>query len=173
MDATRIRPAEAGDAGALALLGQATFLETYFDALPRADMLAHTAAEHGAARYAAFLAEADCRVWVAERPATGNLVGYLVLCPPDLPVPTSPEDLEVRRIYVLSPFRGAGLGARLMATAVDAARARGARRLLLGVYGENGPAMTFYARQGYVQAGTRRFRAGTNDYDDLVLSLTL
>ena len=42
--------------------------------------------------------------------------------------------------------------------AVEAARAQGARRLLLGVYGENDKAMSFYGRQGFTRAGGRKFR---------------
>jgi ribosomal protein S18 acetylase RimI-like enzyme len=88
-------------------------------------------------------------------------------------VPTGPDDLEVRRIYVLATLKGAGLGARLMATAVGAARAAGARRVLLGVHSGNTAANAFYARQGYVQAGVRKFKVGANVYDDLVLALAL
>jgi ribosomal protein S18 acetylase RimI-like enzyme len=168
-----IRPCRPDDAAALSLVGQATTLETYPEILPLADMLAHAEHEHGRARYAGWLADPAYRIWIAELEATRSPVGYLVLCPPDLPVPTGPGDLEVRRIYVLGPYKGAGLGARLMATAFDAARAAGARRLFLGVNGANRAAQAFYARQGFVQAGVRRFKVGASTHDDLVLARTL
>jgi hypothetical protein len=58
-------------------------------------------------------------------------------------------------------------------TAIDRARQRGARRLLLGAYGENHRAIAFYRRTGFVQVGTRIFHVGQNDYDDVVLALEL
>lgn len=96
-----------------------------------------------------------------------------MLCPADLPTPTGPGDLEVRRIYVLAPYKGDGLGALLMDVAVEGARAAGARRVLLGVHGGNTAAQAFYARQGYTQAGVRKFQVGANTYDDLVLARDL
>lgn len=166
-----IRPCTAADAGALALVGQATFLETYSTVLPAADILAHCVREHGEARYADWLGQPGAyRLWGAEVAATGVMVGYVMLSPPDLPVPTGPDDLEIKRIYLLSRFQGGGVGARLMATALDAARHAGARRILLGVYGENRDAIAFYARQGFAEAGVRKFQVGANTYDDLVLA---
>jgi ribosomal protein S18 acetylase RimI-like enzyme len=168
-----IRPCSAGDAAALALVGQATFLETYATVLPPGDILAHCAHEHGEGRYAAWLADPAYRLWAAVVAETGVMVGYVMLCPPDLPTPTDEHDLEVKRIYLLSRFQGGGVGARLMQTALDAARASGAQRVLLGVYGKNDAAIAFYTRQGFIQAGVRRFQVGANTYDDLVLAKSL
>lgn len=165
-----IRPCTSEDAGALALVGQATFLETYSTVLPAADILAHCAREHGEARYADWLDQPAYRLWAAEVATTGVMVGYVMLSPPDLPVPTGADDLEIKRIYLLSRFQGGGVGARLMATALEAARQAGARRILLGVYGENRDAIAFYARQGFAEAGVRKFQVGANTYDDLVLA---
>lgn len=165
-----IRPCDEGDAAALALVGQATTLETYPEILPLADMLAHTAHEHGQARYAQWLADREYRIWIAELAATRCPVGYVVLSPPDLPVPTAAGDLEIKRIYVLATYKGAGLGARLMSTALEAARAAGATRVLLGVNGLNRAAQAFYARQGFTEAGSRRFVVGASVHDDLVLA---
>ena len=169
-----IRPCTAADAGALALVGQATFLETYADNLPAADILAHCEHEHGVARYAGWLAQpATYRLWAAEIAQTSVVVGYAMLSPPDLPVPTGPGDLEIKRIYLMSRFQGGGVGARLMNTALMAATEGGARRVLLGVWGENQAALAFYARQGFTRAGVRRFQVGSSTYDDLVLAKDL
>ena len=46
----------------------------------------------------------------------------------------------------------------------------GSRRLLLGVYSRNAPALRFYARMGFVQAGERMFRVGSSDYYDYLLA---
>ena len=41
------------------------------------------------------------------------------------------------------------------------------------MFGGNARAIAFYARQGYVEAGVRKFRVGANEYDDLVLARAL
>jgi ribosomal protein S18 acetylase RimI-like enzyme len=168
-----IRPCVAADAAALALIGQATFLETYATVLPAPDILAHCADAHGRAAYAAWLARPEYSFWVAAVAETAAAVGYVMLSPPDLPVPIRPDDLEIKRIYLLSRFQGGGVGARLMAVALEAARGAGARRILLGVLGGNAAAIAFYARQGFTQAGVRKFQVGANTYDDLVLARAL
>lgn len=169
---TRIRACGPADATALSLVAQATFLESYADALPGADIVDHCEHQHAAARYAEWLADPAHRLWIAET-ATGAPIGYVMLSPPDLPVPLEPGDLELKRIYLLSRFHGSGLGARMMATAREAAAQAGARRLLLGVYQLNARAIAFYARQGFAEAGVRKFVVGANTYDDLVLAVGL
>jgi ribosomal protein S18 acetylase RimI-like enzyme len=165
-----IRRAVPGDEAALSLVAQASFLETYAHMIPRQDMLAFCADEHGAARYAGWLADGTRSLWIAEAAETGAPVGYAVVTPPDLPVATQDDDLELKRIYALHRLHGSGLGPRLMACAVEGAGAAGARRLLVGVHGGNARALAFYARQGFTQAGVRRFRVGQSVFDDLILA---
>src|SRR3990167_2590985 len=165
-----IRACRLGDEAALALVGQATFLETYAGVLPSADIVSHCKSEHGEALYAAWLAKPGYNLWVAEMDEGAAAVGYAALTPPDLPVPTGEKDVELKRIYLLNRFHGTGLGAKLMTTAMDAAAQAGFTRMLLGVFGGNSRAIAFYARQGYVEAGGRKFRVGATEYDDLVLA---
>lgn len=91
-----------------------------------------------------------------------------MLTPPDLPVETDARDIELRRIYTLSLTNSSGLGHRLMARAIDDARALGRRRMLLGVLGINERARAFYEREGFALAGTRQFRVGDTVFDDVV-----
>jgi GNAT superfamily N-acetyltransferase len=141
--------------------------------IPREDMLAFCASEHAPELYAAWLADAARATWIAEAASTGAPVGYAVVTAPDLPVPTRDDDLELKRLYALHRLHGSGLGRRLMACAIEGARAAGARRLLVGVHGGNARALAFYARQGFLQAGVRRFRVGQSVFDDLVLARAL
>lgn len=168
-----IRPCEPGDAAALALVGQATFLETYAGALPAADILSHCRTQHGEALYADWLKKPGYWLWLAEMEEGGAPIGYAALTPPDLPVSTGEKDVELKRIYLLHRFHGTGLGAKLMKTATDSAADAGFTRMLLGVFGGNARAIAFYARQGYAEAGVRKFRVGENEYDDLVLARLL
>jgi len=93
--------------------------------------------------------------------------------PPDLPIETDAHDIELRRIYALSLTRGTGLGHKLMARAIDDARALGRRRMLLGVLGINEQARAFYEREGFTLTGTRQFRVGEAVYDDVVYARAL
>jgi len=167
-----IRACVAGDERALALVGKATFLETYAGTLERADLLHHCDIEHGEPRYAAWLKTPGYRLWLAEVEG-GAPVGYAVLGPVDLPIETTVRDMELKRIYLLHRFEGLGVGRRLMDTALEAAAKTSASRLLLGVYGENRRALAFYARHGFTEAGHKTVAIGSTVYDDLVLGRPL
>jgi GNAT superfamily N-acetyltransferase len=169
-----VRLANATDAGALALLASATFLETFAGILQGHDIVAHCAREHRPARYTEWLARDDAALWLAEAEPGAAPVGYALLVPSDLPA-ANPQrsDQELKRIYVLSRFHGTGLGAALLGAVAAAARSRGAGRLLLGVYAGNARALAFYVREGFRPVAERQFQVGTRTYDDRVLALEL
>lgn len=168
-----IRSCRAGDEGRLALVAQATFLETYAGIVDGADIQAHGQKTHAVASYAGLLGEANVDLFLATLDPGEAPVGFAMLSACDLPVETGSDDLELRRIYALHRFHGEGVGRRLLAVVIERARARGAKRLLLGAYGENHRAIAFYRKHGFEQVGTRVFHVGENDYDDVVLALTL
>ena len=60
-----IREAGADDASALALIGAATFLETFAGILDGDAIVGHCAAQHVEAAYRAYLAD-GARAWIAE-----------------------------------------------------------------------------------------------------------
>lgn len=167
-----LRQATPADAHRLALVGQATFLESYADVLTGEDILLHIQHQHAPEVYTAWLASPRAACCLAET-LTGAPVGYAVLCEPDLPVPLEPGDLELKRIYLLHRFQGQGTGAALLRWAMERARRRRAPRLLLGVYGQNHAALSFYRRHGLDIIGTRQFQVGATLHDDLVLAITL
>ncbi|GGE96253.1 N-acetyltransferase [Sphingomonas prati] len=168
MDVT-IRAAGAGDADALALVGGATFLESYAWMIPAADLQAHVAARHAAGVYAAWLADAGSRVFAATAPL-GAVMGYAVLTAPALPADCVLDgDVELRRIYLMGIAQGRGSGAALMAAVLDGARDMGAARVTLGVHGGNARAIGFYGRMGFAPIGGRTFTVGEQVYDDLVM----
>jgi ribosomal protein S18 acetylase RimI-like enzyme len=171
--AVDVRRAVAGDAVALSLVGSATFLDTFAGVIDGGDIVAHCAKQHSPAAYDAWLATSDAAIWVAEATSGGAPVGYAVLTRPDLPIDLQPDDLELKRIYVLSRYHGAGVGPKLMNAAVDEARRRGARRVLLGVYSGNARALAFYAKTGFVRIGARQFTVGAHTYSDHILALPM
>ena len=166
-----LRLCAAGDEEALALLGAATFLETFAGLLTGPDILAHCRVQHAASQYAAWLADPQYRLCLAELKSAP--VGFVVLSPPDLPVALTEDDIELKRIYLLHRFQGGGLGRALLEWSAAQARSMGKKRLLLGVKADNTDALAFYGRVGFVRIGERKFLVGNMWCDDYILSLTL
>jgi len=173
LDRPVIRRAGRDDAHALALVGAATFLETYAEVVPGRDMIVHAASKHAAAVYAAWAEDRAVRLWIAET-HTKAPAGYLVLIPATLPVEgPEPGDLEVLRIYVLDRYHGTGLGRALLGHALEDAHARKAPRLVIGLHAQNNKALAFYQRQGFEVIGRRNFIVGETVCEDLVVGLSL
>lgn len=168
-----LRPCTGGDEAALALVGQATFLETFAGILGGKDIVAHCARAHAADLYRTWLADPDYALWLVESHPGGAPVGYMVVAPPHLPLPDTAGDLELKRIYLLSKFQGSGLGKRLISTALAHSITAGAKHLLLGVYAHNKPAIGFYERVGFSNLGSRKFNVGGQDYDDNIMGISL
>ncbi len=169
MDLT-VREATPVDADRLALIGGATFLETFAGLLDGTAIVDHCLREHSAAAYRRHLDE-GARAWLVETIAGGAPIGLSLLGRADLPGSTAEGlDIELKRIYTLSRFHGGGVGQALMEKAVAVAEAGGYERLLLGVFTGNERARAFYAKSGFVQIANRRFRVGDREYDDVVLA---
>jgi ribosomal protein S18 acetylase RimI-like enzyme len=174
MQPITLRRCGPGDEIALSIIGQATFLDTFAGVLAGKDILGHCARQHSNEKYAGWLRDPASAVWVAEVEPGQAPVGYLVLTKPELPLADiSGNDAEVKRVYLLNRFRGAGLGRRLMQEAETHARTGGMRRLLLGVYSGNSAAISFYERLGYKRVGERSFTVGDSTYHDHILALRL
>jgi len=173
MTGWRLRRARADDAPAVALIAAATFLETFAGILDGADIVSHVGAKSSAAMFASWAEAPDSVVTLAEHETGAAPIGYSLLTSPDFPIHTGPADIELRRIYALSRFHGQGLGPALMEQAVADARARGGKRLLLGVLARNQRARRFYERQGFALAGERRFLVGSSWFDDVIYARDL
>nr|WP_255618478.1 ribosomal protein S18-alanine N-acetyltransferase [Roseibaca sp. Y0-43] len=66
------------------------------------------------------------------------------------------DEAEVLTFAVAPNAQGQGMGATLLAKAIDQARARGVQRLFLEVAEDNTPARALYARAGFAQTGRRK-----------------
>jgi ribosomal protein S18 acetylase RimI-like enzyme len=80
---------------------------------------------------------------------------------------------ELSKIYVLPDHHGAGTSRLLMEAAIDAAQARGAEAVWLGVNQENERAQRFYAKSGFTRVGTKRFLVGNRYEHDYVFERVL
>jgi ribosomal-protein-alanine N-acetyltransferase len=65
-------------------------------------------------------------------------------------------EAEILTLCVAPEARRAGLGARLLGAAAEAASAQGAREMFLEVAESNKAARALYARAGFVEVGRRR-----------------
>ena len=170
----QVRRCTTSDADALALIGKASFLETFAGILDGGDIVNHCARAHCADLYARWLDDAAYQLWIAEIQPGQAPIGFMVVAPADLPLPdSSSQDLEIKRIYILSKFHGGGIGKRFITEAVRHARDRRIARLLLGVYTKNTSAIGFYERAGFGKLGTRKFNVGGHAYDDHIMGMSL
>lgn len=82
-------------------------------------------------------------------------------------------EAEILNLAVSPSVRRQGIGARLLREALDHARSAGARKVFLEVRVSNQPAIAFYERQGFEQAGRRRDYYSAPREDALLYSRTL
>ena len=170
---TNLRPCVPGDEAALALVGQATFLETFAGVLGGKDIIAHCVRDHSPGLYRTWLIDPDYALWLVEISPDQAPIGFMVVAPPQLPLPDTAGDLELKRIYLLSKFQGSGLGKQLVSAAIAHSKSVDAKRLLLGVHTHNHSAIGFYERFGFRKIGTRKFNIGGKDYDDNIMGMPL
>ena len=81
--------------------------------------------------------------------------------------------VELSKCYVHPDHHGAGVAGALMSASLDAARARGAHGMWLGVNQHNARAQAFYVRSGFAVVGTKHFTVGARVEDDYVLERPL
>ena len=164
------RSASEADAAALADLGRRSFVET-FGHLYRADDLAAFLTSHSEERWQEELADPGFAIRVAEE--EGALVAYAKLGPPSLPFEPKGRPIELRQLYVLKPWHGAGVAATLMDWVLAEARARDADELYLSVFTDNHRARRFYERYGFSFVRTYAFKVGNHEDEDHILRLDL
>ncbi|OQW46516.1 MAG: GCN5 family acetyltransferase [Proteobacteria bacterium SG_bin6] len=164
------RMAQPDDAEALSTLGKETFVET-FGHLYTAENLAIFLENHAPERWAEQLADSAYAIRVAE--AEGRLIAYAKLGPPSLPFTPQGRPIELRQLYVLKPWHGCGLAARLMDWMIAEARARGADELYLSVFTDNHRARRFYERYGFAFVQTYAFMVGSHADEDHIMRLAL
>ena len=165
-----IRRAGSADAARLAELGSATFAETFGHLYPPQDLSDFLAVSHSRAAAAEVLDDARQAVWLAM--AGDAAVGYAHAGPCALPHDAvTPSCLELKRLYVLKPWQGGGLGARLMDEAMAWMQAATPPAIYLGVWSENYGAQRFYARYGFAPVGEYEFPVGATRDREFIYKL--
>ena len=172
MSDLHLRRATAEDAAALEHVGRATFLEAFADFVQGPDLLAHLDRQYDRSKITAQLTTDGWAAWLALT-AKQAPVGFLLLCPPDLPIETHADDSEIKRIYLFSRYHGSGMAQEMVEAALAYARANGKKRMFLGVNVENFRALGFYRKMGFETVGTRQFIVGSEVHDDYIMARSI
>jgi GNAT superfamily N-acetyltransferase len=164
------RPANAADLPAVDALFRASFADTFAHLYKPEDLAAFFAkftpqawaAEFNDPRYAFRLAEVD-----------GELIGFVKLGPPSIPIESNAEHIELRQIYLDRAWHGRGIARDLMDWSIAEAGKRGAAELYLTVYIDNHRARRVYERYGFQPVGSYAFMVGNHADEDVIMRLTL
>lgn len=149
----------------------------------REDIAGHIIESLSPERFAAWIDGDDSEVIVARDGVDGPLIGYALLVhgPPadhDVRAVVAGDAVsEISKMYVLAGHHGAQRSDkpahRLMAAALNAARARGSATVWLGVNQFNERALRYYRKMGFEQAGTKHFNMNGAVEPDFVMVRTV
>ena len=170
VSAISYRNATPADAPLLSRLGPETFTET-FGHLYTPENLAAFLLNHSVENWRAELSDPRFTVRLAEQ--DGKAVGFAKVGPPSLPFEVTGPTTELRQLYVLKPWQGAGVAQALMDWVIKEAQARGAGQLFLSVFVDNHRAQRFYARYGFEPVGTYAFMVGSHADEDIIMRARL
>jgi len=131
----------------------------------------------------AFLAKFSLDAWARElgddrfvfqlAEADGQPIGFAKLGPPDLPIESAEPWIELRQLYVMNEWRGAGAARYLMDWALEEAKSRGVGQLYLTVYTDNHRARRFYQKYGFEEVGPYAFMVGAQADEDVIMRKSL
>lgn len=184
----KLRPARGEEIEALVQLGRATFPDACPAFLSDDDVQAFMDATFTPEQVASWVNSDDAALVVAERVASGQLLGY-VLVERDLPdganelvTDPRPRCLEsysqaelgyVCKLYLLPSVRGGGIAGALMDQAKKAAANWGVKTMWLATHETNRRAQKLYKRYGFKNAGKRSFKVGSATCRDVVMVASL
>jgi diamine N-acetyltransferase len=165
-----IRRATPDDAPQLAVLGAATFNETFGHLYPPEDLRAFLAGSHSVDAWARVLADPQRAVWVAVL-ANSTPIGFIAVGACKLPIEKrAPTAGEIQQLYVLAQYHNLRLGSRLMDRGLEWLEAQGRTPLYVGVWSENFGAQRFYGRYGFDKVGEYGFPVGkTVDHEFILM----
>ena len=169
MTAPLIRPATVDDVDLLSRLGAATFRATYRTISDPREVDEYADEHFAHDKVLAWFRKPCARTLVAT--ADGVAVGYAHVRSAKVPACVADRKaVELSRLYLLASAQGTGLGGALLTAAITEIAALGGATVWLGAYDRNVKALEFYARRGFVHAGTHEFEFGGQIHHDPVLT---
>ena len=164
------RDANKADLVAIDRIFRSSFCET-FAHLYRPEDLAAFLAQFTPEAWAEEFADPRYRFRVAE--TEGEIVGFVKLGPPALPVETDARAIELRQLYVAKDHHGRGIAVALMDWALEDAHRQNAQELYLTVFIDNHRARRFYDRYGFEPVGRYDFMVGSQADEDIIMRKAL
>lgn len=167
-----IRKAETDDVSALTVLILQVWLDTYVRHGIKKSVADYVLSELTVARTAAYLAQIDTHILVAEM--DGLLVGYCQTLNGKRNVQVQAEhQAELDHLYVHPGLFGRGIGRQLLAEAEEHLRAQGVQQIWLTAWSGNDKALRFYPRVGYADIGATVFHLEGEDVPNRIFCKTL
>ena len=83
------------------------------------------------------------------------------------------EDIELERIYLLTPYKGKGYGRLLINKAIKEGKKLKCKRMWLGVWKRNPEAVAFYKKMGFKIFGQHKFTVGGEEQMDWMMDIHL
>jgi diamine N-acetyltransferase len=170
--ALTFRDARENDAPDLSEIGRDTFIETFGHLYSASDLNRYLDETYAIDAMRADLRDPKVEVRIAF--SGRRMVAYCKIGPCKLPFETGSEPaLELHRVYVYQARQGVGVGRILLTWAIERARQRGAKQLLLGVWESNDRAIAVYESRGFEKVGAYKFRVGDTLDDEIIMRLKL
>jgi len=116
------------------------------------------------------IANPDLAIWVSENRI--GIDGFVTVCSTATPPLASCSRLEIATLYV-QPRHSSGRGAALLHCALDHCRNLNGESAWLKVNAENGRAIDFYLRRGFVRVGTTHFVIADKAYENHLMAIDL
>ena len=147
------------------------FLEAYADCSTPENVSAYLGSAFNADAQRAELAAPDRATWVLE--SSGRWLGVVQLrCPaPSADGVDLARPAQLHRLYLAREALGQGFGSRLLGHVRDAAQARGADGLWLGVWQQAPGPIAVYERHGFRIVGRTGFQVGGERLHDWIMQL--
>jgi ribosomal protein S18 acetylase RimI-like enzyme len=164
------RDALPADGDALAQVARRVFTETFGTLYRQEDLKSYLDSAYGENGLIGVLRDPEYQVRLAIE--ADAIIGYCTIGPVAFPGEWLGA-IELHNLYVLGPHQGEGIAPVLMDWALDQARGRGAREMVLSVYVENHRAKAFYRRYGFVEFGKYTFMVGDHADDDRLMRVKL
>jgi diamine N-acetyltransferase len=169
----QIRRAAAADAAGLAVFAERTFRDAFEADNDPADMDLYCLQAFSEVLQAAEIADPAIDTWIMHD-ARDGLVAYAQLRDGVVPsAVTGPRPIELSRFYVDRAHHATGVAGALMSAVLNAARARKAQTLWLGVWERNVRAQAFYRKHHFVDVGAHTFLVGGDRQTDRLMSRPL
>ena len=172
MENIDIKKATLNDIDQLQKVGRQTFFETFSAANTEENMNKYLEEGFSIEKLTAELNDKNAEFYFAL--LENKVIGYLKLNFGQSQTELKDDKaLEIERIYVLKAFQGKKIGQLLYEKAMQVANQANVDYVWLGVWEENGRAINFYRKNGFVEFDKHIFKLGDDEQTDIMMKLQL